>query len=47
VLDANPFDRARFLLSVANLDQLPAPDRPELAMAGRSTSSAAAASSPA
>jgi GTP-binding protein len=36
VLDANPFDRARFLLSVANLDQLPAPDRPELAMAGRS-----------
>jgi GTP-binding protein len=36
VLDANPFARARFLMSVAHLEQLPPPDRPELAFAGRS-----------
>jgi GTP-binding protein len=36
VLDANPFARARFLTSAAQLSQLPAPDRPELAFAGRS-----------
>jgi GTP-binding protein len=35
VLD-NPFARARFLTSAAQLDQLPPPDRPELAFAGRS-----------
>ncbi|MGQ0586767.1 MAG: ribosome biogenesis GTP-binding protein YihA/YsxC [Gammaproteobacteria bacterium] len=32
----NPFAGARFLMSAAQLDQLPAPDRPELALAGRS-----------
>ncbi|MEC9358124.1 MAG: ribosome biogenesis GTP-binding protein YihA/YsxC [Pseudomonadota bacterium] len=32
----NPFVAARFLLSVAALPQLPAPDRPEIAFAGRS-----------
>lgn len=36
MLDANPFARARFLTSAAQLSQLPAPDRPELAFAGRS-----------
>jgi GTP-binding protein len=36
VLDANPFARARFLTSAAQLSQLPPPDRPELAFAGRS-----------
>ena len=36
VLDPNPFARARFLTSAAQLSQLPAPDRPELAFAGRS-----------
>ena len=36
VLKTNPFARARFLTSAARLDQLPAPDRPELAFAGRS-----------
>ena len=35
VLD-NPFARARFLTSAAQLAQLPPPDRPELAFAGRS-----------
>lgn len=34
----NPFGDARFLLSVAQLDQLPPPDRPEVAFAGRSNS---------
>ncbi|MGH8482050.1 MAG: ribosome biogenesis GTP-binding protein YihA/YsxC [Nevskiaceae bacterium] len=38
VLDANPFSRARFLTSAARLEQLPPPDRPELAFAGRSNS---------
>jgi GTP-binding protein len=32
----NPFASARFLMSAAQLEQLPAPDRPELAFAGRS-----------
>ena len=32
----NPFGDARFLTSVAQLEQLPEPDRPELAFAGRS-----------
>lgn len=32
----NPFANARFLMSAARLEQLPAPDRPELAFAGRS-----------
>ena len=32
----NPFASARFLMSAAHLEQLPAPDRPELAFAGRS-----------
>lgn len=32
----NPFGGARFLTSVAQLEQLPEPDRPELAFAGRS-----------
>jgi GTP-binding protein len=32
----NPFAGARFLLSAAQLAQLPAPDRPEIAFAGRS-----------
>ena len=36
MLDANPFARARFLTSAAQLSQLPSPDRPELAFAGRS-----------
>lgn len=36
MLDQNPFTRARFLISAAQLEQLPAPDRPELAFAGRS-----------
>lgn len=36
MLDANPFARARFLTSAARLAQLPPPDRPELAVAGRS-----------
>lgn len=36
MLDANPFARARFLTSAAQLEQLPPPDRPELAFAGRS-----------
>ncbi len=31
-----PLARARFLMSVAHLEQLPPPDRPELALAGRS-----------
>lgn len=34
----NPFARARFLMSGASLDALPAPDRPEVAFAGRSNS---------
>lgn len=34
----NPFARARFLTSGASLDALPAPDRPEVAFAGRSNS---------
>jgi GTP-binding protein len=32
----NPFASARFLMSAAQLEQLPAPDRPEVAFAGRS-----------
>jgi GTP-binding protein len=36
VLNPNPFAAARFLTSAAQLSQLPAPDRPELAFAGRS-----------
>jgi GTP-binding protein len=36
VLDANLFAHARFLTSAAQLAQLPPPDRPELAFAGRS-----------
>lgn len=32
----NPFASARFLMSAAQLEQLPEPDRPELAFAGRS-----------
>lgn len=32
----NPFASARFLTSAAQLEQLPAPDRPEFALAGRS-----------
>lgn len=32
----NPFASARFLMSVAHLEQLPEPDRPEVAFAGRS-----------
>ena len=32
----NPFASTRFLMSAAQLDQLPAPDRPEVAFAGRS-----------
>jgi GTP-binding protein len=32
----NPLAGARFLMSVAHLEQLPPPDRPELAFAGRS-----------
>ena len=32
----NPFSRTRFLLSVAQLEQLPPPDLPEVAFAGRS-----------
>lgn len=32
----NPFASPRFLLSAAQLAQLPAPDRPEIAFAGRS-----------
>lgn len=32
----NPFQAARFLMSAAQLAQLPAPDRPEAAFAGRS-----------
>ena len=32
----NPFACARFLMSAAQLEQLPAPDRPEVAFAGRS-----------
>ncbi len=34
--EPNPFARARFLTSAAQLSQLPPPDRPELAFAGRS-----------
>ena len=34
----NPFSNARFLLSVAQLQQLPPPDMPEVAFAGRSNS---------
>lgn len=36
MLDPNPFAEARFLISAAQLEQLPAADRPELAFAGRS-----------
>lgn len=36
MLDPNPFAQARFLISAAQLEQLPAPDRPEMAFAGRS-----------
>lgn len=36
LLKANPFAHARFLTSAAQLAQLPPPDRPELAFAGRS-----------
>ena len=32
----NPFAGARFLMSAAHLEQVPEPDRPELAFAGRS-----------
>jgi GTP-binding protein len=36
VLNPNPFATARFLTSAAQLTQLPDPDRPEFAFAGRS-----------
>lgn len=36
MLDPNLFAQARFLISAAQLEQLPAPDRPEMAFAGRS-----------
>ena len=36
MLNPNPFALARFLTSAAQLSQLPPPDRPELAFAGRS-----------